>query len=354
MNFFLLIPLRKINWSTYLCTNLVSALSSLQMYDLPHFEASSVSNVRGKGEKKWAKQLIPRENEERERKERWQSLRSNEYALYTMCVEARVAGSATRERVQRTKCNRVSRRSAPAVWWSLRGGAKLARKRSRVGVLRSTLHSVTRRASGLAARDSWRGRRFSKRVCTSHESIGRTTTDQQPISYRLSVNDTYFLNPSIQKRNNKSSFPFFRLIFFSYIYICIYIYTRFFVPCPLYIFIWVCPRRTERSICHLSLGKVSWCRYVCARKKTHEARTGYPVRWTWRASTGNVTRSRGCFSGLCARQSNELYFRSPRVRICSSHKFRAWYEIKVLNKRKGEKKEEKRDWGDHFVRVSHC
>lgn len=151
-------------------------------------------------------------------------MRSNEYALYTMCVEARVAGSATRERVQRTKCNRVSRRSAPAVWWSLRGGAKLARKRSRVGVLRSTLHSVTRRASGLAARGSWRGRRFSKRVCTSHESIGRTTTDQQPISYRLSVNDTYFLNPSIQKRNNKSSFPFFRLIFFSYIYMRMYAY----------------------------------------------------------------------------------------------------------------------------------
>lgn len=57
--------------------------------------------------------------------------------------------------------------------WSGACETKLTRKRARVGVLRSTLHSVTRCASSLAARTTRRGRRFSNRRGTSHESTSR-------------------------------------------------------------------------------------------------------------------------------------------------------------------------------------
>ena len=175
-----------------------------------------------------------------------------------MCVEARVAGSATRERVQRTKCNRVSRRSAPAVWWSLRGGAKLARKRSRVGVLRSTLHSVTRRASGRA------GLMEGEKILQTSMYVARVDrpNNNRPTAHILSTfGQRHVLSQSFDPKTKQQIFlSFLPIDFFSYIYMRMYAYIyihTFLCSMLVYIFIWVCPRRTERSICHLSLGKVS-------------------------------------------------------------------------------------------------
>lgn len=272
------------------------------MYDLPHFEAS-LSLTRAKGKNGAAGQTADPSRMKREWKE---SRRRTVLNRDSPCVVTNMRD------VRRGECGQRDERACAAsqvqssVAQECTSGVEPAERNWRGNVLVSVSWDrlSTRLRDALLA---WRRGAHGGGEDSPNEYIRRTSRSpkeptDRPTAHILST----FRSMTRSFDPKEKNLPFLSSDwFFSFIHMHAYTLLCFMLLC---IFTWICPRQTERSIDYLSLGRVSWWRYICARKKSHEARTGYPVRWTRRASTGNVTRSRGCFSGLRARNPMNFTF----------------------------------------------
>lgn len=262
-----------------------------------------------------------------------------------MCVEAS-AGSATRERVQRAKCNRVSRRSAPVVW-SLRSETGEETYSCRCPEIDSPLGYATRFWPGGA--ELMEG----EKILQTSIYVARVDrpknqqTDQQPISYRL-FGQWHVV--SIQK---KKIFLFFLPIdFFLHTYACVYA-SLFHASLHLYMGLST-PNGTIDRLPFARKGFVMEIHLRSKKEPWSENRISSSMdSKSIHRKCNSITRM---FLGFTRSESNELYFRSPLFEFARAINFmhsRAWYETFWIKKRKKKgRKTTKRDW-DHFVWVSH-